>query len=85
MKKPRSPRRPAALLCAPLVLATLAHAQPVPWPQPRPDSVVPASLRAVPNFQAPSATHCARPVGMREVPGYVQGQRHRMHPVSKHN
>lgn len=80
MKKPRFARRACALLCAPLLLATLTHAQPVPWPQPRPDTVVPASVRTVPNFQAPSATHCARPVGMREVPGLARGQRHRMHP-----
>jgi Mg-chelatase subunit ChlD len=66
------PRRPlAALVCANLLLSSCsvtAQARAL-WPQPRPD-VPPAPItRMAPDFQAPSATHCARPVTMREVPG----------------
>jgi Mg-chelatase subunit ChlD len=67
----------ALLLACPWLLAACgatAHApQPEPvWPRPkvaveRPP-VRPAMLNA-PNFEAPSATHCARPVTTRELPG----------------
>src|SRR4051812_4988257 len=51
-----------------------AHVTPGPaWPEPRPPQVqppqVPPLALTVPNFQAPSADHCARPVVTREVPG----------------
>ena len=73
MKKPPS-RRLVALLCAQLLLAGCAQAQPpVPWPEPRTIEPVHAFPRVRPNFQAPSATHCARPVATREVPGFVDG------------
>ena len=55
--------------------ATAHSPTPGDWPQPKPTvwpDPVPLSMpvvRSVPNFQAPSATHCARPVQTREVPG----------------
>lgn len=60
----RRPRALIAVLCAQLLLSA-CHATGVSpigavWPEP---------TRAVPNFQAPSATHCARPIQTREVPG----------------
>jgi Mg-chelatase subunit ChlD len=36
--------------------------------------------RSHPNFQAPSATHCARPVASREVPGRAEPQPPYPHP-----
>lgn len=78
MKKPTS-RRIVALLCAQLLLAGCAQAQPpLLWPEPRPVDPVSAFPRTRPNFQAPSATHCARPVSTREVPG-VAGRLHQGH------
>jgi Mg-chelatase subunit ChlD len=76
MKKPASFRRSAALLCAQLLLAgTGSQAQSsLPWPQPRPQQPPEASVpRNLPHFAAPSATHCARPVATREVPGFAEG------------
>jgi Mg-chelatase subunit ChlD len=61
----------AALLCAQFLLASCsAVAQglwPLPKPQPHPQPV--PAARNQPDFQAPSATHCARPVSTREIPG----------------
>lgn len=75
MKKPRSSRRLGALLCAQLLLAGCAQAQPpLLWPEPRPIEPAPAFARNRPNFQAPSATHCAR-LATREIPGYSEAQR----------
>lgn len=83
-------RRVAALLCAQLVLTACA-AQPGPmlWPEPAPqpvatvpDAVSPghfAPLRQRPNFQAPSAEHCARPPQTREVPGRAAGPQEALH------
>ena len=84
-------RRVAAVLCAQLALAACAaqpgHALwPDPAPQPVatvpvPDGASPVSrgpfvpLRQRPNFQAPSAEHCARPPQTREVPGRAAAQR----------
>ena len=73
-----------ALVAAQLLLACSATAQspyggaslwpePQPQPEPRPWPQQPV-VRATPNFQAPSATHCARPVATREVPGWSGGQ-----------
>lgn len=45
------------------------------WPEPRPPSQFP--MRTVPNFEAPSATHCARPVRTHETPGRLPGQAQR--------
>lgn len=42
------------------------------WAPPTPPAVEPLAMR--PNFHAPSATHCARPVRTREVPGTVGSQ-----------
>jgi Mg-chelatase subunit ChlD len=39
------------------------------WPEPEPQPWPTPTVRTTPNFHAPSATHCARPVGTREVPG----------------
>jgi Mg-chelatase subunit ChlD len=75
MKKHPLSRRIAAALCAPLLVAAAASAQPSwpePKPEPRPDQAVRAWPRNVPDFQAPSATHCARPVSTREVPGFTE-------------
>lgn len=72
MKNPRSIRPLAAALCAQMLLASCsatAHGPLWPEPKPQPQPTMPVALRNTPNFQAPSATHCARPVGMREVPG----------------
>lgn len=45
-----------------------AQPQPTIWPGPQP------TVRMQPNFQAPSAQHCARPIQTREVSGRVAGQ-----------
>ena len=82
--KNRPPRQFALVLIAQLLLAACsatAHSPPPPgvWPQPKPaiwpDPLpIPAPVvRTVPNFQAPSAAHCARPVQTRELPGRVAG------------
>ncbi|MBI2772809.1 MAG: VWA domain-containing protein [Burkholderiales bacterium] len=82
MKK-HPPRSLAALLSAQLMLAACtatAHTplppEPARWPEPQIQSwpQAPAVVRAAPNFQAPSASHCARPIQTREVPGWPQGQ-----------
>ncbi|VTU40570.1 von Willebrand factor type A domain protein [Variovorax sp. PBS-H4] len=79
----------AALLCAQLLLSAcsaseLAHGAahwPTPAPQPEPPTFPspqwPAKVvaRMVPNFEAPSASHCARPVQTSETPGRTGGQR----------
>jgi hypothetical protein len=71
------PARPFVLaLAVQLLLAACsatAHSPPAggTWPEPKPQ-IWPAPVpvvRDVPNFQAPSAAHCARPVQTREVPG----------------
>jgi Mg-chelatase subunit ChlD len=76
-KRPPS-RIVLAALAAQMLLAACsatAHTpghwpQPQPQPQPWPETV----QRTAPNFHAPSATHCSRPVATREVPGWQQGQ-----------
>jgi Mg-chelatase subunit ChlD len=45
-----------------------AQRQTTVWPGPQP------LVRMQPNFQAPSAQHCTRPIQTREVPGRVAGQ-----------
>ncbi len=65
-------RATAAALCLPLLLTGCsATAQSVVWPQPAPQTT---PIVVQPGFQAPSATHCARPVQTREVPGSQQSQ-----------
>ncbi|MEP6792341.1 MAG: VWA domain-containing protein [Ramlibacter sp.] len=82
MKK-HPPRILVALLSAQLMLmacTATAHtplpAEPTRWPEPQtqnwPQGV--PLVRTVPNFQAPSANNCARPIQTREVPGRPQGQ-----------
>jgi len=47
------------------------------WPDPKPEprpQIQPQPVVTAPNFQAPSAAHCARPVQTREVPGRPDGQ-----------
>lgn len=70
----RTSRALAAALCVQsLLIACSATAQAI-WPEPRPPQVEPPPVaRTYPNFQAPSATHCARPVTTREVPGRPEG------------
>src|SRR5690349_11701203 len=78
MNNRHPPRKLVLLLAAQLVLAAssaTAHS-PLPpggWPEPKPTqwpAPVPMPVaHTVPNFQAPSAPHCARPVQTREVPG----------------
>jgi Mg-chelatase subunit ChlD len=77
-----------ALLCAQLLLSACSATEiapgvarwPTPAPQPEPVNFPslqwPANVvaRTVPNFEAPSATHCARPVQSYETPGRT-GQR----------
>ncbi|MGK6305676.1 vWA domain-containing protein [Variovorax sp. DT-64] len=79
----------AALLCAQLLLGACSATELAPggghWPTPAPQPEPPTfssphwpaqvAARTVPNFQAPSATHCARPVQTSETPGRVAGQR----------
>lgn len=70
----RPSRRLVALFCAQWLLAS-GHAMGQPaWPEPKPqpEPLPSVQLRSHPNFQAPSATHCARPVGTREVPGWLE-------------
>ena len=78
--KNRPPRQFVPLFVVQLLLAACsatAHSPPAPgvWPDPKPDPwpnpmpIPTPVVRTVPNFQAPSATHCARPVQSREVPG----------------
>jgi Mg-chelatase subunit ChlD len=43
-----------------------AEPKPATWPGPAPVQ------RVLPNFQSPSATHCARPIQTREIPGRLQ-------------
>lgn len=83
------PRRPlVALLCAQFLLCACSATEiapgaarwPAPAPQPEPATFPspqwPANVvaRTMPNFEAPSATHCARPVQSHETPGRM-GQR----------
>lgn len=78
-------RRLGAASCAPflLVACTAQALSPPPqlWPEPQPDvSSAPlprqyAPLLTLPTFKAPSASHCARPIQTREIPGNpVQNQ-----------
>ena len=71
----RRPRAMIAVLCAQLLLSA-CHATGVaptaavwPEPMPQPPERTPTAVRTMPNFQAPSATHCARPIQTHEVPG----------------
>lgn len=73
----------AALLGAQMLLtacSATAHAIAAPiWPEPQPPQWPAGSATPqVPNFQAPSATHCARPMQTRELPGRPEAnnQRH---------
>lgn len=79
----------AALLCAQLLLSACSATEIAPgfahWPTPAPrpePPILPSPhwpahgvARTVPNFQAPSATHCARPVQTSETTGRMAGQR----------
>lgn len=71
---PRFRRPLVALLCAQLLLTACgateiaATGSAVRWPTPAPDNVVQAA-QTMPNFEAPSATDCARPVRTYETPG----------------
>ena len=71
----RLPSRTAvALVCAHWLLTSCAATAQTVWPDPKPDPApAPIHLAVRPNFQAPSATHCARPVTTREVPGWPAG------------
>ena len=88
-KRPSLLQRPlVALLCAQFLLGACSATEiapgaarwPTPAPQPEP-AYVPSPqwpghvvARTAPNFEAPSATHCARPVQTYETPGRI-GQR----------
>ncbi|MGR4869050.1 VWA domain-containing protein [Variovorax sp. LARHSF232] len=74
----------AALLCLPLLASGCSAApatdsarwpapapEPVSWPAP---AVQPPLPQSRPNFQAPSASHCARPVQTVELPGRMDAQ-----------
>lgn len=74
-------RRLATLACLPWLLASCAATAQDTWPQPRPEPV-PAPVfqpRNTPDFHAPSATHCARPVTLRELPGGAPPWQERRH------
>jgi Mg-chelatase subunit ChlD len=87
--RPSLLQRPlVVLLCAQLLLSACSATEiapgaahwPAPAPQPEPSSFPPPQwpttvvTRTVPNFEAPSATHCARPVQTHETPGRNPGQ-----------
>jgi hypothetical protein len=79
MKIHRSRKLVVLLAIDLLVTACAATAQPPAafgnWPQPRPPQQEQSAIvRTAPNFNAPSATHCARPVQTREVPGWTSDQ-----------
>jgi Mg-chelatase subunit ChlD len=83
---PRFRRPLVVLLCAQLLLAacgaTESPALPsvTCWPTPAPDSRVQVAQTA-PNFEAPSATHCARPVQTYETPGMARVSEARREPA----
>jgi Mg-chelatase subunit ChlD len=81
----RLPSRTAvALLCGTWLLASCAATAQAVWPEPKPAVTWTAARVAVrPNFQAPSATHCARPVTTREVPGWSAGDPQARRPGSR--
>lgn len=63
-------RRPlAALLCAQFLMTTSGAAETLAAPAPKKDA--PVALTE-PDFKAPSATNCARPIATHEIPGMVQ-------------
>jgi Mg-chelatase subunit ChlD len=72
------PRTIVALIAAQMLLgacSATAHSPPPPpgqWPQPQPWAH--PGMPMTPDFQAPSATHCARPAVMRETPGWREDQ-----------
>ena len=69
MQVPRLRHRALVLLLLAACGAFAHTPTEVRWPEPRPQPrPVPMALMQ-PNFQAPSAEHCARPVSTREVPG----------------
>ncbi|VTU37404.1 VWA domain-containing protein [Variovorax sp. PBL-E5] len=84
----------AALLCAQLLLGACSATElapgavrwPSPAPQPEPAAFAPPQwpaqivARTEPNFEAPSAAHCARPVQTHETPGRDPGQSGRRMP-----
>jgi Mg-chelatase subunit ChlD len=79
MKIDRPPRLALAALSVQLLFtacSATAHSPQPPsaWPEPKPVAWPVQSMRNAPNFHAPSATHCARPVSTREVPGMAHGQ-----------
>jgi len=63
-------RRLVALACACWLLTSCSAGAQALWPEPRPEPPAFTQPRNRPNFEAPSATHCARPVSTREVPGW---------------
>ena len=75
-----------ALLCVPLLITACsvsgspAGASEARWPEPAPSPrFAPPQgglvVRSEPNFQAPSATSCARPIVTHEIPGQEPAQR----------
>ena len=70
---------PALLVaCTAQALSPIAVPPPSPpavWPEPQPDLSITALQRpyapllSTPNFKAPAASHCARPIQTREIPG----------------
>ncbi len=94
MKSPA--QRPlVALLCMQLLLTACSagarspanHSTPN-WPEPEPRQW-PAQLQAQPqfnmqpNFNAPSAAHCSRPIETREVPGMAASNQDRPYPARR--
>lgn len=67
-----------ALLCAQLLVSACGATEIAPgaarWPSPAPQWPANVVTHMVPDFEAPSATHCARPVRSHESPGRI-GQR----------
>ncbi|MBI5278186.1 MAG: VWA domain-containing protein [Burkholderiales bacterium] len=74
-QRPPSRMLVAALAAQLLLVAcsATAHTPQGQWPEPQPQPWPEPTARSTPNFNAPSATHCSRPVAAREVPGWQEG------------
>ena len=79
MQRTRFPRTVTGLVAAQMLMSacTATAGSTSLWPEPAPSDPPPQQQRIVrmtPDFRAPSATHCSRPVTTREVPGRTQSE-----------
>ena len=61
--------------CTSSVMGAAPDGWPTPTPQPQPSQPAFPAVVAQPNFQAPSAANCARPIRTREIPGSAANTR----------